>query len=166
MNSVRNGGGENFGMNTFAEGQLPRHHRGKGEVLGSRHWWHFSGAATANGELPQRDGTNVEVIIMHLVEVFLPLNTNDGTPQPIELFRPVREQLADQFGGVTAFTRNPAKGISLLEDNERAEDDIIVYEVIVEAFDRHWWQSYKRDLEERFQQEEILIRVTAVSLVR
>jgi hypothetical protein len=110
--------------------------------------------------------TNVEVIIMHLVEVFLPLNTNDGTPQPIELFRPVREQLADQFGGVTAFTRNPAKGISLLEDNERAEDDIIVYEVIVEAVDRHWWQSYKRDLEERFQQEEILIRVTAVSLVR
>jgi hypothetical protein len=103
---------------------------------------------------------------MHLVEVFLPLNTHADTPQPIELFRRVREQLADQFGGVTAFTRNPAKGISLLEDNERAEDDIIVYEVMVEAVDRHWWQSYKRDLEERFQQEEILIRVTAVSLVR
>lgn len=67
---------------------------------------------------------------MHLVEVFLPLNTNDGTPQPIGLFRSVREQLANQFGGVTAFTRNPAKGISLLEDNERAEDDIIVYEVM------------------------------------
>ncbi|MBK5356058.1 hypothetical protein JFU37_26660 [Pseudomonas sp. TH41] len=103
---------------------------------------------------------------MHLIEIFLPLNTNDGTPQPVELFRRVREQLADQFGGVTAFTRNPAKGISLLEDNEKSEDDIIVYEVMVEAVDRLWWQSYKRDLEERFQQEDILIRATAVSLIR
>ncbi|MHC8381370.1 hypothetical protein [Pseudomonas sp. LB3P14] len=103
---------------------------------------------------------------MHLIEIFLPLNTNDGTPQPIELFRRVREQLAEQFGGVTAFTRNPAKGISLLEDNEKSEDDIIVYEVMVEAVDRLWWQSYKRDLEERFHQDEIMIRATAVSLIR
>ncbi|MHC8410710.1 hypothetical protein ACYZTR_11310 [Pseudomonas sp. Hz4] len=65
-----------------------------------------------------------------------------ATPQPLELFRRVREQLADQFGGVTAFTRNPAKGISLLEDNERSEADIIVHEVMVEAVDRLWWQSY------------------------
>jgi hypothetical protein len=103
---------------------------------------------------------------MYLIEIFLPLNTNDGTPQPVEIFRRVREQLADQFGLVTAFTRNPAKGISLQEGNERVEDDIIVYEVMVEAVDRFWWQSYKRDLEERFHQEEILIRATAVSLIR
>lgn len=102
---------------------------------------------------------------MYLFEIFLPLNTNDATSQPVELFRRVREQLADQFGGVTAFTRNPAKGISLQEGNERVDDDIIVYEVMVEAVDRFWWQSYKRDLEERFHQEEILIRVTAVSLI-
>jgi len=103
---------------------------------------------------------------LHLIEIFLPLNTNAGSPQNVELFHRVREQLADQFGGVTAFTRNPAKGISVLKDNERAEDDIIVYEVMAEGFDRHWWQSYKIDLEKRFQQEEILIRVTAVSIVR
>jgi hypothetical protein len=103
---------------------------------------------------------------MHLIEIFLPLDTNDGTVQPAELFRREREQLADQFGGVTAFIRNPAKGISLLGGNERSEDDIIIYEVMVEAVDRLWWQSYKRDLEERFQQEEILIRVTAVTLIR
>ena len=115
---------------------------------------------------PQHGGTKAEVIVMHLVEIFLPLNTNDGAPQPAELFRRVREQLAEQFGGVTAFTRNPAKGISLLEDNERSEDYIIVYEVMVEAVDRLWWQRYKCDLEEHFHQEEILIRVTALSLIR
>lgn len=103
---------------------------------------------------------------MHLVEVFLPLNTNAGKPLPVEFFRRVREQLAEQFGGVTAFNRKPAKGLSLLEDDERAEDDVLVYEVMVEAVDRLWWQSYKRDLQERFQQKEILIRITAVSLVR
>lgn len=103
---------------------------------------------------------------MHLVEIFLPLNTNDGTPQPVELLRHVREHLTDQFGGVTAFTRNPAKGISLQQGNERSEDDIIIYEVMVEVVDRLWWQSYKRDLEERFQQDEILIRATAVNLIR
>ncbi|RKS27436.1 hypothetical protein BJ917_0279 [Pseudomonas sp. WPR_5_2] len=103
---------------------------------------------------------------MHLIEIFLPLNLNDGAPQPFEHFRCVREQLADHFGGVTAFTRNPAKGISQQEHSGKSEDDIIVYEVMVEAVDRHWWQRYKRDLEERFQQKEILIRVTAVSLVR
>ena len=102
----------------------------------------------------------------HLIEIFLPLNTNDGTPQPVQIFRRTREQFADQFGGETAFTRNSAKGVCLLEDNERLEDDIIVYDVMAETVDRLWWQSYKRDLAERFQQEEILIRATAVSLIR
>jgi hypothetical protein len=103
---------------------------------------------------------------MHLIEIFLPLNTNEGTPQPVELLRHEREHLTDQFGGVTAFVRNPAKGISLQQGNERSEDDIIIYEVMVEVVDRLWWQSYKRDLEARFQQEEILIRATAVNLIR
>lgn len=102
---------------------------------------------------------------MHLIEIYLPLNSNDGAPQPAELFGRVREQLIDHFGGVTAFSRNPAKGISLQEDNERSEDDIIIYEVMVETVDRAWWRSYKRLLELLFQQEEILIRIYAVDLI-
>jgi hypothetical protein len=60
---------------------------------------------------------------MHLIEIFLPLNANDGTPQPVELFRHAREQLADQFGGVTAFSRNPARGISQPGGNVISEDE-------------------------------------------
>lgn len=52
---------------------------------------------------------------MHLVEVFLPLNTNAGKPLPVEFFRRVREQLAEQFGGVTAFTRSRRKGYRCLK---------------------------------------------------
>lgn len=62
---------------------------------------------------------------MYLVEVFLPLNTNDGTPQPIELFRSVREQLTQQFGGVTAFTRSPAEGVALVESIEQIKFAIL-----------------------------------------
>ncbi|VVO75322.1 hypothetical protein [Pseudomonas fluorescens] len=102
---------------------------------------------------------------MHLVEIFLPLNSNEGTPLPSDEFRSVREQLVERWGGVTAFTRTPAKGVFLQNGNERAEDEIVVYEVMVKRVDKLWWLSYKRDLEVRFRQQEILIRVTAVGVI-
>ncbi|MDR6957982.1 hypothetical protein J2W43_001963 [Pseudomonas brassicacearum] len=102
---------------------------------------------------------------MHLLEIYLPLNSNDGTPQQTGLFQRVREELIEQFGGVTAFTRNPARGITLLDDSGRCEDDIIVYEVLVEVFDRAWWEAYKRVLEERYEQESVLIRACVVDII-
>lgn len=102
---------------------------------------------------------------MHLVEIFLPHNSNEGTPLPSDEFKRVREQLVERWGGVTAFTRTPAKGVSLLNENEREEDELIVYEVMVKRIDKLWWLSYKRDLETRFRQREILIRVTAVTVI-
>ena len=102
---------------------------------------------------------------MHLIEIFLPLNSNEGTPQHADDFRQVREQLVERWGGVTAFTRTPAKGMYLQNGHERTEDEIIVYEVMVKRIDKLWWLSYKRDLEARFRQQEILIRVTAVSVI-
>jgi hypothetical protein len=104
-------------------------------------------------------------MVLHLVEIFLPLNSNEGTPLPSSEFRLVREQLVERWGGVTAFTRTPAKGVFLQNGNERAEDEIVVYEVMVERVDKLWWLSYKRDLEVRFRQQEILIRVTAVGVI-
>jgi hypothetical protein len=73
--------------------------------------------------------------------------------------------LVERWGGVTAFTRTPAKGVFLQNGNERAGDEIVVYEVMVERVDKLWWLSYKRDLEVRFRQQEILIRVTAVGVI-
>ena len=80
-------------------------------------------------------------------------------------FGRVREQLVERWGGVTAFTRTPAKGVFLQNGNERTEDEIVVYEVMVKRIDKLWWLSYKRDLETRFSQQEILIRVTAVGVI-
>jgi CRISPR/Cas system-associated protein Cas10 (large subunit of type III CRISPR-Cas system) len=103
--------------------------------------------------------------LVHLIEIFLPLNSNDGTPQSSDEFRRVREQLVDRWGGVTAFTRAPAKGVCLQNGNQRAEDEIVVFEVMVKRVDKLWWLSYKRDLETQFSQQEILIRVTAVGVI-
>ena len=37
-------------------------------------------------------------------------------------------------------------------------DEIIVVEVLAEQLDPSWWSDYRRKLEKRFRQEDILIR--------
>jgi hypothetical protein len=100
---------------------------------------------------------------MHLIEIFLPVNDNDGRKQPVELFTQVRQELVDRFGGLTAFTRSPAKGL-WENDDERHADDIVIYEVMTEKLDPGWWRDYKTELERRFQQEEMMIRSQQVEL--
>jgi hypothetical protein len=102
---------------------------------------------------------------MYLFEIFLPLTLNDGTKQPVELFARVREELIERFGGVTAFIRSPAKGVWQLEENERTEDEIVIYEVMSESVDQLGWQTYKREIEQRFQQQELLFRTSRVDLI-
>ena len=45
---------------------------------------------------------------MHLIQLLLPLYDNDGMQQPDDLFRRVRTELTERFGGLTAYTRAPA----------------------------------------------------------
>lgn len=66
---------------------------------------------------------------------------------------------------MTAFIRSPAKGVWQLEENERTEDEIVIYEVMSESVDQLWWQTYKREIEQRFQQQELLIRTSRVDLI-
>lgn len=47
---------------------------------------------------------------MHLIEILLPLNDNEGRPFESEKFSAIRESLTERFGGLTAFTRSPAQG--------------------------------------------------------
>jgi hypothetical protein len=94
---------------------------------------------------------------MHLVEILLPLFDNDGTPFADRAFNRVATELTRRFGGVTAFTRAPAQG-RWKGDGGETRDEIVVFEVMVEAIDRPWWQGYRRTLEGRFHQDEIVIR--------
>lgn len=102
---------------------------------------------------------------MYLVEIFLPLQDNEGHVFRSSLFSGVRRELVDRFGGITAFTREPAEGLWDAPDGDKCHDAIIIYEVMVQKLDRPWWESYKADLENRFEQEELVIRVSTIDVI-
>lgn len=99
---------------------------------------------------------------MHLVQLLLPLRDNEGEPFPREMLDDVRHTLTERFGGVTAHTRAPAAGAWKDDEGDVERDDVVIVEVIDEELDRGWWAGYRRTLESRFRQDEILIRATAI----
>ena len=98
---------------------------------------------------------------MHLVEIFLPLTRDDGSAQPADRIAALRSELVERFGGLTAFTRAPAEG--LWEDEGEVERDrIVILEVMAEEIDRGWWSALRKRLERELEQEEVLIRASAI----
>ncbi|HEX2079765.1 MAG TPA: hypothetical protein VHG08_18765 [Longimicrobium sp.] len=98
---------------------------------------------------------------MHVVEVFLPLRDGQGTPFPRAALDRVRRELTERYGGVTAHLRAPAAGAWKDEEGDVERDDVVIVEVVVDELDRGWWAGYRRELEERFRQDEVLVRATA-----
>ena len=99
---------------------------------------------------------------MQLVQIFLPAFAPDGAPFPKAMFDAVRAELAGRFGGVTAYLRSPAVGLWEDEDGECVRDDVMLFEVMVDALDNDWWRAYRHELEARFRQDEILVRASTV----
>lgn len=98
---------------------------------------------------------------MHLVQILLPLFDPEGTRFGREAFDEVARHLTARFGGLTAYSRAPAAGL-WKEGGETQRDDIVVYEVMVAALDRDWWSAYRRTLEQRFRQEELVVRAQEI----
>lgn len=98
---------------------------------------------------------------MHLVTILLPLERNDGSPQPRALFCALRSELVETFGGATFFSRAPAEG--LWADNGKVErDSVVLVEVVADRLDRNYWAKLRKRLEAAFEQDEVLIRASAV----
>ena len=91
---------------------------------------------------------------MFLIQILLPVTGKSDQA----LFAKTREELADRFGGVTAYSRSPAQGVWINPDGDKERDSVLMVEVFTEAFDRAWWASYQRTLADRFDQQEIHIR--------
>jgi hypothetical protein len=81
------------------------------------------------------------------------------------MYARVRQELLDQFGGVTAYLQAPAEGLWEDEDGRRHRDEVMTIEVMADALDRQWWQGYRQQLEQRFRQDAILIRASEVELL-
>ena len=101
---------------------------------------------------------------MHLVQILLPLNDNAGRRFDGAAYGRVRAELSERFGGITSFTRAPADGM-WKEGGHTIRDDIVVFEVMTRDLDPAWWERYRADLEDRFDQEAIVIRAIKVEML-
>ena len=96
---------------------------------------------------------------MHLIQILLPLYDNEGHGFGPEAFDRVRNELAEKFGGVTAFRSAPAEGL-WKEGGEIVRDEVVVFEIMADRLERAWWAEYRAGLERRFRQEKMIVRAT------
>ena len=100
---------------------------------------------------------------MTLVQILLPLYDPEGGRFAQALYTRVKDELTERFGGLTAYARAPAEGLWETKPGRTQRDDIVVYEVMIEEVDPAWWKGYRQELEQRFRQEELVVRAHAIS---
>jgi hypothetical protein len=93
---------------------------------------------------------------VHLIQILLPRKSGD--PASDGRLAATRAELVEQFDGITAYVRAPAQGAWVAPDGRVERDDIVMVEVMADAFDREWWRAYRKTLAERFDEQEIHIR--------
>jgi len=98
----------------------------------------------------------------YLVQILLPLRDNAGVPFALARLAAIRQRLADEFGGVTAFTRVQAGGIWSPDGAAASTDDIVVVEVMLEDLSEAWWRDFRRGLETELRQAEIVVRALQI----
>ena len=100
---------------------------------------------------------------MHLIQLLLPLHDNDGRAFPANCFKQVRAELTGHFGGVTAFIRAPAVGLWQDDARDVNRDGVVMFEVLAEHLDKTWWSLYRKQLQMKFRQDEVLIWASSIS---
>jgi hypothetical protein len=95
---------------------------------------------------------------MHVIQFLLPLRDNARRPFPREAYTRVHRELTERFGGVTAFLQSPAAGAWKEDGGGTAHDELVLYEVMAKELDRAWWAGYRRELEQRFEQQAVMVR--------
>lgn len=102
---------------------------------------------------------------MKLIQILLPLYDKEQNIFPNSFYTEIKKTLTEKYGGITAYTRSPATGLWKEETEKTVKDEIIIHEIMAEELDKDWWTSYKKKLEETFQQEEIIIRSWEIELL-
>jgi ferritin-like metal-binding protein YciE len=100
---------------------------------------------------------------MVLIQLLLPTTARQAARPWRSL--PTRQELADQFNGLTAYLRSPAKGWWTAPDGHTEQDDVVMVEVVTNTFDRAWWRTYAATLAARFGQESIHLRAVPVDML-
>ncbi|WP_276090387.1 inorganic diphosphatase [Pedobacter sp. JY14-1] len=92
-----------------------------------------------------------------LVQLFVPLNDRQGQPFPQQFYSKLSEELKERFRGVTVYSRAPAKGIWKRDAQDTELDELLIYEVLINARETEFWIDLKERLEQQLKQEEILV---------
>ena len=101
---------------------------------------------------------------MKLVQILLPLRDNRGRQFKCSLHERVRKEITDEFGGLTAYTRSPARGVWKTGGKEK-RDDLVILEIMSPRARHIWWKRYRHKLERRFKQEKLIVRIQDMALV-
>jgi hypothetical protein len=92
----------------------------------------------------------------------LPLADNEGRRFAESEFEEIHNTLVDRFGGLTAFSRAPARGL-FESEGKTSRDDILIIEVMADTLDRSWWAEFRDAVEAQFRQQEIMLRASEVT---
>jgi hypothetical protein len=101
---------------------------------------------------------------MVLIQLLLPA-TGVARADDVAPLAETRQELAERFNGLTAYLRSPAKGSWTAPDGHTEQDDVVMVEIVTEAFDRAWWRTYAATLATRFDQESIHVRAVPVDVL-
>jgi hypothetical protein len=99
---------------------------------------------------------------MVLIQLLLPTTAAARDTAPLA---DTRRELGDRFTGVTAYVRSPAKGLWTARDGHTEQDDVVMFEVVTDTFDRAWWRNYAATLANRFRQDSIHVRAVPVEML-
>jgi inorganic pyrophosphatase len=100
-----------------------------------------------------------------LIQIYLPLVGADGKPFPEKFYQTIKEELTEKFGGLTIYSRAPATGLWKENEDKTVRDEILIFEIMAFGLEQAFWTSYKKKLEKKFRQEEILIRCSTITLI-
>jgi hypothetical protein len=92
---------------------------------------------------------------MYLFQILLP--SSGGGSRRNAVLANLHRTLIEKFGGLTAYSRGPAKG-KWLSGGKVERDDIVILEVMTKAIDRQWWVKTRKALEHGLDQKQIVIR--------
>jgi hypothetical protein len=95
---------------------------------------------------------------MYLIQILLPLYEKSGRKVSRALLRSTAKQLADEFGGLTTYTRAPAEGLWRRRGVKLDRNDVVVYEVMAQKVDLGFWSARRGKLEKELVQDAIVVR--------
>ena len=97
-----------------------------------------------------------------LIQLFIPLFDEKGNQFPDQYYTKLNFELKERFGGVTIYNRCPVTGLWKEDEEKTAQDQLLVYEVLINTIENDYWQGIKSRLEKQFKQAELLVLMTKI----